>query len=292
MAITYQSGNTESNTGTSLTITKPSGLAEGDLMIAFLGGGQENKDWTASGWTLQDAYSEVGANSSVGCLYKVANSSDVAASNFTFTWSGTSAALTGHLARITGTETTYYIYSSDSGATTGNSSATYSFSVSIPETENDIMLILFNGTRFISVADGSTKFGNYAVVTDDPTWTERADSTVSNYGIGVATAPRSALTDPGNWSLNINTSGNNGSHSGIGLILVESVDKNQSIDAAGIITLTDPGTHTYIATSTIDMDTAGIITTSGPEVSVTTKNGTSFTNQSKNSSSWANQSKS
>lgn len=110
MAIVIESTSTNQTASSgavnSLTITKPSGLVEGELLVAVLGAGDNGSTPgpdinTLSGWTAVSADSD---SSSASIQYKFANSGDVAASNFTFTCANNTDVMAGTLLRVSGTE--------------------------------------------------------------------------------------------------------------------------------------------------------------------------------------------
>src|SRR5690349_11871893 len=113
MAVAFQSVQTASASSTTITITKPVSLAVGDLMVAHLvatgTSAQETATVSLTGWTAISGtgQGDAGANTCTRNLphYKIADSSDVAASNFTFTWTA-SMALRGAIYRITGANPT------------------------------------------------------------------------------------------------------------------------------------------------------------------------------------------
>lgn len=80
MAIAVQSTATTGYTSAvnSINITKPTGLAENDLMVALIGYVDAAGATTPSGWT------ELYDSNNLACFYKIADASDAAASNFTF----------------------------------------------------------------------------------------------------------------------------------------------------------------------------------------------------------------
>ncbi|MCK4501362.1 hypothetical protein KAU11_12750, partial [Candidatus Babeliales bacterium] len=104
-----ESSNTATGqTVTSIVITKPTGLAVDDLMVAKIA----LYDWlddnrtlsTPAGWTLA-ANSTTGTSTRlvrIADFYKVADSGDTAASDFTFSASGAVGFMSGYLARISG----------------------------------------------------------------------------------------------------------------------------------------------------------------------------------------------
>lgn len=83
--ISVVSSATNTSSTTSLTITKPIDLQVGDLMIANITQRGSESNATSTGWTRQTSYVVSTTNRSATILYKVATSTDVAASNFTFT---------------------------------------------------------------------------------------------------------------------------------------------------------------------------------------------------------------
>ena len=106
MSIQWESSNSDlvtADADTSLVITKPTGLAAGDLLV-FIGGTASGLSYnTPSGWTSQVASDT--ANGNIQVLSKVADSSDAAASNFTFNISGTFSQGCGSLHRVSGAST-------------------------------------------------------------------------------------------------------------------------------------------------------------------------------------------
>ncbi len=85
------SPQTQTTTGTMLTITRPSGLAVNDVMIANIvqsdNDGNPLNDASLSGWTIVDG-KDIGVNGNNHwrgtILYRVATASDVSAANFSF----------------------------------------------------------------------------------------------------------------------------------------------------------------------------------------------------------------
>lgn len=92
-----------------LTITKPTGLAVGDLLVFILGlfgsSGTINEPSIPTGWTeAVELNGTTDERRYLTIMYKIANSSDVAASNFTFSSPSESGNIYGYgsLIRITG----------------------------------------------------------------------------------------------------------------------------------------------------------------------------------------------
>jgi len=199
-----QSSNTQTGQNvSSLVITKPTGLAEGDLLVAALAmhdANDNNRTFsTPSGWTLA-TNSTTGASAYLVrtvIFYKEADSSDVAASDFTFTIAASSVYVAvGYLARIDGhvPVSPITVSESDSDNTLSASpSFTTALTPDIPE----------NSLLFFVIASSDSDVGTETVSgyasTPSATWTEQADVAVvqSNDGVvmGVATAPYDSTTE-------------------------------------------------------------------------------------------------
>lgn len=96
-----------------ITVTKPAGLAVGDVMIASImmhdnsGGADLDQNASATGWTLIDGRLIGSSNNPEyrgTILYKVATASDVAATNFTFTLDASSDATTAAIVAFRGVD--------------------------------------------------------------------------------------------------------------------------------------------------------------------------------------------
>jgi len=179
MAITYQSVGTLSYTNTNApVITKPTGLASGDLMVAVLH--QKNgsgRTCTRTGWTAIDSMNLDATTGDVAwTLYKVADSTDAAASNFTFTLSGTENTA-GAIFRISGQATSSIINGHAYGED-GSNRSNHSVSATVTPTVANCLIILatFNSNNVTT--------SSYAINTDSPTFTQAFD-------VGSAGAARS-----------------------------------------------------------------------------------------------------
>lgn len=169
MAATIESTSTAVwTTGASLTITKPSGLSVGDLMVAAIGGVAEGNT-TPSGWT-KDASKAQGGNVETSVFSKIANSTDVAASNFTFT--STSNFLSGIIYRISDAtqpdivNATYGVDDTDTASWTG----------SINPLRDDCVMIMALAMQNVS---SSTALDTTTISGTNPTWSTDADDYTS-----------------------------------------------------------------------------------------------------------------
>jgi hypothetical protein len=100
MAIAIQSTGSTTYGTSSVAIPKPTGLAVGDLMIAFISIGNSN-GFSYTGWTLVGSSLPI-PGAEIVVLKKVATSGDVAASTFTFICSNSPQLVGGIIYRITG----------------------------------------------------------------------------------------------------------------------------------------------------------------------------------------------
>lgn len=268
-----------------ITVDKPTSLAVGDVMIAyatvaFVG----NTPGLPSGFTEITTPSASAHASRTG--FKVADSSDVAATNFSFTHSGFAS-----LSRITGATTSAGAINSNSG----NPSNTASPSISglTPKDYGDSVLLM----QFWSVDSGNNaNVGGYAIATSNPSWTEGygSDSGGNSTGMGYATRPQ--VTATGNASC---TGGGDATNSWDGHIIAIPVPF--AINVTESLTMGEAKTVSFDATysdalsltETADERVQRWMNTDKNSASVTnqTKNSASATNQTKNSASWTNQDK-
>lgn len=180
-------------TGTS-PITKPTGLAVGDLMVALVSQSYNAafpSASTPSGWTAEYATFDPRA---YGLFWKIADSADVAASDFTFQDSASNH-MTGVLYRVSGIALDSDVaFLPFSGAdTSGDVNASVATSI----TPAYLASHFFAG---YIVADDTTNgtMGTYALG-GSPTFTERLDTTLGGItSFAVADAPISGLTALGN----------------------------------------------------------------------------------------------
>lgn len=189
MAVAYQTHAITAIVSTSsIVITKPASLAVGDLIVAQIFS-TSTPNSLPSGFT--QLLTTVNTNRSTIC-YKVADSGDVAASDFTFGLPGTELS-GGALIRISGATSANPI--PESAGATATNTATPSFANTITPHVADSLLLFFTTTTATSITGIST----YAVTTSDPSWTEIYDSIASSVrGFSAAYATRPQTTATGN----------------------------------------------------------------------------------------------
>lgn len=176
-AVEIASYNNATSNGTSVSITKPTGLAVGELLVSMVvnntsGTGGTSVDLKA-GWTnIQTGGT---TDSSLRIQYKIADASDVAAGSFSFT-STTSGVHAGTILRITGNRSTGFIGVSEADTSSGT---TISFTgSSTPTVDNCLVLMMISGLK---TNNGTGTVGSYTS-TPSMTWTELYDTSTETGG--------------------------------------------------------------------------------------------------------------
>lgn len=192
MSVTLESVQSNSSHDSSLTITKPTSLAEGDLLVAGIllnsdGSGSVIID-VPSGWTEQESVSAPSSGNyriRLSIFTKEADSSDVAASNFTFTESGTAGTynMIGHLARVSD----FGLFSGSSANVADSLGATIVATGFTPSRTNTLFLGFLSG-----LVSGVPGTDSISLATDDPTWTEEAETNYSDSNQGTVLGMYSA----------------------------------------------------------------------------------------------------
>jgi len=218
MAVAWASHNTSAWTSTaSHVVTKPTGLAVGDVLLGIVNARKPAGQTInlPSGWT--SIYSVTNASNgftSQRAFYKVADASDVAAANFTFTISGAvdSSAV---CARITG----FGNINTFSATENNNTSSSPLTTTTVTPDRTDCLFILLAGGGQSGGASTPALSG-YALTTDNPTWTEQFEiNQVNAYTFALATATRSALTATGQADITLSTGPASGDYV-VGLIVI------------------------------------------------------------------------
>lgn len=277
MAVTLESVQTGAYADGTLTITKPVSLAVGDLMVAVVHGNTTGGITIPSGWTGLTSVAVGAAVTDLITYYKIATSTEVSASNFSWTVAG-GQYIGGAIMRITGHHSSnpVAVFATDTEVTT----ATPTFTSTVtPNTANSIILF-FLGTYLNSATTRTAS--TYAIVTSNPTWTEQLDITTSamggaTYQTSFASATRPQTTATGNATVTLS-----GSCTNLGNIMV--VVRPQ-------ITSTLTETETAVETLT-KTPTKNITNTESVVETLIAEKDRIWINQDKNSSSFTNQDKS
>jgi hypothetical protein len=202
MAATYQSSQTNSSSAATVVVTKPVSLAVGDMMIGFVAVRSSSDAaaavTTLSGWTSIGSDGDIaGTHASWRLMYKVADSGDVAASNFTFAATGTNiTSMIGAISRLTNVAAT-----TDQIHNTGGTGTTPTDTGITPGTAYSLLMILLMNK---SAADRTVS--GYAITTSNPSWTEAYDvvQSTDHLGIAMAYATRPEITATGSTQATFN----------------------------------------------------------------------------------------
>jgi len=228
MAVTFGTIGTFSSASnvTTTAITKPSGLAVGDLMFAAIHlRGTSVTTTPPAGWT--EIFDTSARTSSSGSLYrKVADAGDVAASVFNFTHaSNQSKAICWYVHPDTSIVTASLVNSTV--FTWDTSRTSVSESGITPSINSMLMMLIMSQDTTPSVGDTTTS--TYAIATSNPAWTEQYDDsetfTGDEFHTALATATRPENTATGNYSFSFSANNPNGGYS----ILI-AVTESQSKD--------------------------------------------------------------
>jgi hypothetical protein len=291
MSTTLASKATASSSDGNVTVTKPSGLSVGDLMIAGVSA-QTSSD-AANDWNTPTNWTELvglgaGSNEPLMSVFaKIADSSDVAASNFAFTSAGTTDNAIGTLFRITGTNgfASIAINIRSSGATNGSPTTTPSISGVTTIADNSLLLIITSAEK----TDGDIDYSAYAVANSNPTWTEEYDINNEPSGIANNMAVASAQYATAGATGNVTVTTNESTQHALALIAItENINATTSPAVISVATSVQAPTVTggaAVSPAVISVATSVI------DPTVTTPADT-WSKQSKNSTTWTTQDKS
>lgn len=185
-----------------LTINKPTGTLEGDMLIAILGiNGTAATNYALSGWTSL-ANANDGSNYGIKILWKIAGASEGASYGFTIA----GIANNGMVGAI-------ICVSSDEFGGAGNITVSTDVNVSATTTHTFTPGITPPSTNSLLIhgafGRGLCTFSTYAITNNNPTWTEREDLQINatdDSSLGVATATPSAASATGDWTLTLSSS--------------------------------------------------------------------------------------
>lgn len=307
MAITVASISTLAfGSSSSLVITKPTGLAVGDLMIAHIvvntSGGSNQSITAPAGWTLINQAGATGSSPFMKSFsfYIIATSTETAASDFTFTViNQTPVSSGGAILRITGHGASTPIDTSTTGITAD--SASISFTGATPSFENSMLILLAAG----NITGGDATVSTYAVETSNPSWTEQYDynHAGNNICMSCAVAIRPENTATGNASFA--TTGGSSTDIAAQFIIIRPTDSNFNATVLAVTvslqaSVTVGGANFDTSVLSLGLNIQAPVVSINPwnnqsknsiSMSNQSKNAVSFANQSKNSPTWGNQSK-
>lgn len=197
VAVASSARAASTSNGTSIVIGKPTGLAEGDILLAFIfndnGGLATPSGWTAVG--SQVAGDGNGFALQFATFAKIAEASDVAASNFTFAMTLDNLRL-GYLFRITGdfsvgSISDYFSVDTDNNATDVSDVFTFTGGITPKGANSLLMMAVIGGASGYS---GSNPFSAFSVANSNPSWSIQynegyAGGVTDSILAGVASAP-------------------------------------------------------------------------------------------------------
>ncbi len=253
MAVVWESHNTSAWATTStVTVTKPTGLAVGDLLLGVVCSRKPAGQTISlpAGWT--SIYSVTNASNgftSQRAMYKVADSADVAASNFSFTIASGPADAAGMVARISGYGN---INASSSNEINNTTTSPLTTTTITPDRASCLFILTAGGGQ--SGGASTPALSGYVLTTDNPSWTEQFEITQANaYTFAVATSTRSQTTATGTASITLGTGPANGDYV-IGMIAIAPV-------VSGSGSASDTTANGYVFTPIPTMRVDGTVTT-------------------------------
>lgn len=229
MAAAYRSIASNTAAAGTVVVTKPSGLTAGDMMVALCSQVNSSGSWnTPSGWTDMGSVQTPG-DLDVRVFAKVASSGDAAASDFTFVYSASSK-VEAILYAVSGTfASTANIYAISVVAATEAATDVLRGATGIIPSAAGSLLIMFIYGSFTD--SDNNAISNYAIQTDNPTWTEHAEiqdnGGTNTVRIGTATATRTEVTDTGYFQADVST-GAVGANGSVGVLLAINDTANAS----------------------------------------------------------------
>lgn len=290
MALAVASTSNLTAYGTTAVITKPTGLAVGDLMVAIIASNSTTSTTinTASGWTSVGQSST--AVGSVSIQIKIAEAADVSASTFTFT-DDDAIRVTGGILRVTGAPTLIGSVVADSETDSYNSTQTptISFTTSLtPIVANSLVVIGLQAEQ--GPVSGAGSIGSY-VSTPSITFTELFDVAVDlgnnidpvcsgAYGIHTTTSEITA------YGATINDAGRT-RHSGVIAVISPKVDAtgtNATFEISPVL-FTQAGSAGTTGTNAFHEASPTFFEQNGKGTSPT-----QWTNEDKPSTTWTNES--
>ncbi len=178
MAWTLQSSSANGTVGNSLVVTAPTGIQVGDFLAAE--GFVNNTTATITppaGWSTAESLSiSGGGGNNCNLMYKIADSSDASAPDFTFT-SSTSQALRVYIQRWTGNATSSVLDGVNKDENPTINSGSQTFTAGVTQTNANALIIVVGcqetGTN-VSIPQPATTNNNPG------TWTKEVSDTIGN----------------------------------------------------------------------------------------------------------------
>lgn len=230
-APTFQTtSNSGWSTSTSSVVTKPTGVAVGDLLIACWAYATDASPNAPGGWT---AIRTTTGALEMAVYRKTADASDVSATDYTFSTVNSRIQIAS-VTRISGQGAGNFF--TDNG-TAVNNTATPTATGLTPVNRADSNLLL----QFWVSSTATTAIGTYAIATDNPSWTEAYDvANGTDDDFSMAYATRSQQTATGN----ITCAGGGGTTDWVNITLA--IAPNWSTTISESVTLTETHRESFV----------------------------------------------
>lgn len=197
------------NSASDNVCNKPSGVVDGDLLVAavFITDGTGTRTVSPpAGWTALRTTTVNSNQSRLETYYKTANSEGA---SYAFTKSGSIDACNVAIMRVDHNDLSSPIDTSNGAGTSGANTNSLSFADTVtPSLANE--LIFFIVYSFTNTHNNLSDISGYAVTNNNPSWTEILDVTGNpgtpngTYNFGIAYANRSSTSATGNSSCSSN----------------------------------------------------------------------------------------
>lgn len=282
---------TAAGTANPATVTKPSGVASGDLLVIVAGGTQTASRpgifSACSGFTVAiDVYGGVGngsinPDSGLTYLWRIADASDVSASTYSVTNSEAGIAML----RITGwTSGNPFSHTSEVEYTNGTTTVGKTADILRIRAQ---LLIMAGVNNHASTVTGSA----YTITSSNsnPTWTELLDTynASADHGLQVAYAISSDTSTITAWQYTLSTTAE-GVAGGLGII-TEPANATSDLSHLSVTPTLEGLTPTYSVIS--DVSHNAIAPTLEGVTGKASSDGTQWTNEAKPSTNWTNEPK-
>lgn len=280
--------STATNTGasvTSLTITKPTGLAVGDLMVAMIMLYDTAPDIvdTLSGWTFERK--QTCTNGIINVQHKVATAGDVAASNFTFNFSSTATNCGGIIYRVTGQALVSPITSASDNFNTAPGSTFSLISNLTPQVANSLILVGFSSNESPTVQSLQDYFVTGATVSFTEVFESNADLGADGYNFASAHGTQTNTNAITAFGADFVGSGSHDNLTGAILYIAPRVD------ATGSNNLVTTTSTTFVQAGIADGVAGNTLATASTQSFTQGGQGTSptqWSNETKPSTTWSN----
>ena len=255
--VTLVGENTPANS--SSTIITNTGISVGDLLILDVGIGDDRTITPPSGFESNVIFNVLFGAQRHALYWKIADSSDAAASDFTINFSDTTENMAA-LSKITGHDATTPIDTYVTG--TGTSTAMVTSGL----TTTNAGALIFQG---VHVEDNNTQSG-YSITNDNPSWTELFDSNTpigNDYALACAYGVKTSAGATGASNITSSASDDYVAY----LLAINPATGGGSVDADGdleISALTTAGSAEVLVEGTSDATLTGVEATGAAKVLV------------------------